>query len=307
MSRKRRRPNIPLSRRRRFRRAAADPLETLEGRVRMSRRSGATFAGCAGWVSARRQAGIGLIGLRQNRCCAPPMDRRPERRRRVPMPDTHYEILIIGAGQAGPGLAVALAKRGKHVALAERKDIGGSCVNFGCTPTKAAIASARVAHLARRAGEFGLRIPSVEVDYAKVIGRARGIVVLFRSEIERRFASSKNPELFPGHATIAGRHGQRFRISAGPETILADQVVLDTGTRSTIPPIEGIADIDVIDAGNWLDRDTLPRRLIVVGGGVIALEMAQFYRRMGSEVVVVEAKEQIAGSEDLDVAEGLQK
>src|SRR6266567_2582439 len=71
---------------------------TLEGRVRMSRRSGATFAGCAGWVSARRQAGIGLIGLRQNRCCAPPMDRRPERRRRVPMPDTHYEILIIGAG-----------------------------------------------------------------------------------------------------------------------------------------------------------------------------------------------------------------
>src|SRR6266536_6516560 len=218
-----------------------------------------------------------------------------------------YDVVIIGGGQAGVPLAFALASAGKRTALIERKHLGGSCVNFGCTPTKAAIASARVAHLARRAADFGLRIPSVEVDYAKVIGRARGIVVLFRSEIERRFASSKNPELFPGHATIAGRHGQRFRISAGPETILADQVVLDTGTRSTIPPIEGIADIDVIDAGNWLDRDTLPRRLIVVGGGVIALEMAQFYRRMGSEVVVVEAKEQIAGSEDLDVAEGLQK
>src|SRR5207248_487129 len=155
-----------------------------------------------------------------------------------------------------------------------------SCVNFGCTPTKAAIASARVAHLARRAADFGLRIPAVEVDYAKVIGRARDIVASFRSEIERRFAASKNPALFPGHATIAGRDGQRFRILAGPETILADQVVIDTGTRSTIPPIEGIADVDVIDAGNWLDHETLPRRLIVIGGGVIALEMAQFYRRM---------------------------
>src|SRR5256885_384193 len=156
-----------------------------------------------------------------------------------------YEVVIIGGGQAGVPLAFALASAGKRTALIERKHLGGSCVNFGCTPTKAAIASARVAHLARRAADFGLRIPAVEVDYAKVIGRARDIVVSFRSEIERRFAASKNPELFPGHAKIAGRDGQRFRILAGPETILADQVVIDTGTRSAIPPIEGIADVDV--------------------------------------------------------------
>src|SRR6266536_2852669 len=247
MSRKRRRPNIPLSRRRRFRRAAADPLETLEGRVRMSRRSGATFAGCAGWVSARRQAGIGLIGLRQNRCCARPMDRRPERRRRVPMPDTHYEILIIGAGQAGPGLAVALAKRGKHVALAECKDIGGSCVNFGCTPTKAAIASARVAHLARRAGEFGLRIPTVEVDFAAVLERAKSIVVKSRTGLQQWLEGTENLNLLKAHARFEGKDGDRFRVSVGGQRVTAAQVVLDyqrLGSRVIV--IEGAGQV----AGN---------------------------------------------------------
>src|SRR5436309_10992450 len=119
------------------------------------------------------------------------------------MPYTHYEILIIGAGKAGPGLAVALAKRGKHVALAERKDIGGSCVNFGCTPTKAAIASARVAHLARRAGDFGLRIPAVQVDFPAVIARAAKIAIDARNHLASRFG--ENPELIRGHARITGR------------------------------------------------------------------------------------------------------
>ena len=218
-----------------------------------------------------------------------------------------YEVVIIGGGQAGVPLAFALASGGKRTALIERKHLGGSCINFGCTPTKAAIASARIAHLARRASDFGLRVPAVEVDFAKVIRRARDIVASFRSGIERSFAAGDNPKWIPGHAKIAGREGERFRISIGSDTILASQVVLDTGTRSAIPPIDGIADVDFIDAGNWLDHDALPQRLIVIGGGVIALEMAQFYRRMGSEVVVVEATAQIAGSEDADVAEALQK
>src|SRR5438128_11153841 len=190
-----------------------------------------------------------------------------------------YDVVIIGGGQAGVPLAFALASAGKRTALIERKHLGGSCINFGCTPTKAAIASARIAHLARRASDFGLRVPAVEVDFAKVIRRARDIAASFRSRIERRFAAGDNPKWIPGHAKIAGREGERFRISVGSDSILADQVVLDTGTRSAIPPIDGIADVDVIDAGNWLDHDVLPQRLIVIGGGVIALEMAQFYRR----------------------------
>jgi pyruvate/2-oxoglutarate dehydrogenase complex dihydrolipoamide dehydrogenase (E3) component len=219
----------------------------------------------------------------------------------------HYHVAIIGGGQAGIPLAFALASAGKRAALIERKHLGGSCLNFGCTPTKTVIASARVAHLARRGGEFGLRIPTVEVDFAAVIGRARDLVASSRSGLERQFAASENPKWITGHGRIAGRDGERFRITVGPETIVADQVVLDTGTRSTIPPIEGIKDVDVIHAGNWLERDILPQRLIVIGGGVIALEMAQFYRRMGSQVVVVEATAQIAGSEDLEVAQALQK
>jgi len=217
----------------------------------------------------------------------------------------HYDVVIIGAGQAGLPLARALAKTGKRTALVERKHVGGSCINFGCTPTKAAIASARLAHLARRGAEFGIRIPAVDVDFAAVIKRARGIVEKYRTEIERGYVGKENPKLISGHARLDGRDGERFRVRIGDEVAVADHVVLDTGTRSLIPPIEGIGEVDVMHAGNWLDHARLPERLIVIGGGVIALEMAQFYRRLGSVVAVVEMQKQIAGSEDHDVAEAL--
>src|SRR6266496_2004699 len=223
------------------------------------------------------------------------------------MPDTHYEILIIGAGQAGPGLAVALAKRGKHVALAERKDIGGSCVNFGCTPTKAAIASARVAHLARRAGEFGLRIPTVEVDFAAVLERAKSIVVKSRTGLQQWLEGTENLNLLKAHARFEGKDGDRFRVSVGGQRVTAAQVVLDTGTRSVIPPIEGLDKVDYIHAGNWLDTPELPDRLAVIGAGYIGLEMAQFYQRLGSRVIVIEGAGQVAGNEDPEIAAALQQ
>jgi len=216
-----------------------------------------------------------------------------------------YDVVIIGAGQAGMPLARALAGAGKRIALIERKHVGGSCINFGCTPTKAAITSARVAHLARRSRDFGIRIPTVEVDFAAVIKRARGIVDDYRNGIERGLAGVENLTLIHGHAKIDGRDGQRFRVRVGNDAVVADHVVLDTGTRSVIPPIEGIADVNVIHAGNWLDHDRLPEKLVVIGGGVIALEMAQFYRRLGSAVAVVEMQPQIAGTEDRDVATAL--
>lgn len=217
-----------------------------------------------------------------------------------------FDIVIIGGGQAGIPLAHELAKRNKSIALVERKDLGGSCVNFGCTPTKAAITSARLAHLARRASEFGLRIPTVEVDFAAVIRRARSIVDEMRSGLERKFESIENPKLIRAHARLDGREADRFRVLAGERTISAAHVVINTGTRSLFPKIDGIDNVDSIHAGNWLHHDQLPQRLIMIGGGVIALEMAQFYRRMGSEVVVIEFQSQIAGTEDPDVAAALQ-
>src|SRR5439155_27033795 len=149
----------------------------------------------------------------------------------------------------------------KRTALVERKHLGGSCVNFCCTPTKAAIASARVAHLARRAAEFGLRIPLVEVDFAAVIERARNIVNTTRAGIERGFAGLGNPKLILGEAKLAGRDGARFAIAVGDRLLSAEQVVLDTGTRSLIPSIDGIDAVDVIHAGNWLDHRELPQHL----------------------------------------------
>lgn len=218
-----------------------------------------------------------------------------------------YDVLIIGGGQAGIPLAHELANAGRRVALAERKHLGGSCVNFGCSPTKAAIASAHLAHLARRAEEFGLRIASVEIDFPAVLARARSLAERFRQHLETRFEDSENPQLLRGHARLEGREGDAFRIRIDDQIVLADRVVLNTGTRTLIPPIEGLREIEFLDSGNWLYRPELPEHLALVGGSYIGLEMGQFYRRMGSRVTVIEESRQIVAHEDEDVASALQE
>src|SRR6185437_8402121 len=162
-----------------------------------------------------------------------------------------YDVAIIGAGQAGLPLANGLAQKGKRVAILERKHLGGSCINFGCTPTKAAIASARLAHLARRGREFGLRIPEVTVDFAAVIERARNVAAASRNNLEQWLGSVENPTLLRGQGRLAGRAADGFHIRAGETELTAGDVVLNTGTRSVFPPIDGLADIAVIHAGNW--------------------------------------------------------
>jgi len=217
------------------------------------------------------------------------------------------DLLIIGGGQAGPPLAHAAAKAGRRVVLVERKQLGGSCVNFGCTPTKAVFASARVAHLARRGADYGLRIPSVEVDFKAVLARAKAIVAESVAHLDRGFEGSDNPRLIRGHARFAGRDGAHFRIDIDGRALTAAQVVLDTGTRNRVPPIDGVGDIAFIDADHWLDHERLPRHLLIVGGGYVGLEMGQFYRRMGAQVTIAHAQAQIAEREDRDVADALQR
>lgn len=223
------------------------------------------------------------------------------------MTDTgRYDVLIIGGGQAGPSLAHDLARRGRRVALAERKDLGGSCVNFGCTPTKAAIASARVAHDARRAAEFGLTIPAVTVDFAAVLDRARRILMDMRHGLDRSFDGTDNPMLLRGHARIDGRERDLFRVVINDVVLFASHVVLDTGTRSAIPAIPGLDQVEFIHAGNWLDKPALPSHLAILGGGYVGLEMSQLYRRLGSRVTVIERGARVAEHEDEDVARALQ-
>jgi len=222
------------------------------------------------------------------------------------MDNATYDVLIVGGGQAGIPLAYKLAGEGMSVALAERKYLGGSCVNFGCTPTKAVIASAKVAHQARRASEYGLEIPEVRVDFPAVLERARGMAELKRSGLEEGLEGSENPLLIQGHARFEGREGEGFRLRVGELTVTARQVVLDTGTRTLIPPIEGIESVDFIESGNWLEKTELPEHVAIVGGSYIGLEMAQFYRRMGSRVtVVVGNNDQVAAREDEEVSDAL--
>lgn len=216
-----------------------------------------------------------------------------------------YEVLIIGGGQAGIPLARDLAGMGKRVALAERKDMGGSCINFGCTPTKAAIASAKVAHLARRGAAFGLNIPTVDVDFLRVLQRARNISIEFRRGLDKRVDGTENLRLFRSHVRFEGRERDGFRVRLGAEVVIADEVVIDTGTRSRIPGIEGLAEVQFIHTGNWLAMATLPAHLAMIGGGAIGLEMAQFFRRMGSRVTVIEGGDQVAGHEDADIGNAL--
>jgi len=217
------------------------------------------------------------------------------------------DLFVIGAGQAGIPLAHALAKKSWRVAIAERKDPGGSCVNFGCTPTKAAIASARVAQLARRAGEFGIRIPRMRVDFAAVLQRARGIAAQSRIALRESLVHvhGGNPVYFHGHARFLGRAGRLFRVAIGTRVVLARQVVLDTGTRTRVPSRLGLEGVDYLHAGNWLDRPVLPAHLVVIGGSYVGLEMSQFYRRMGSRVTLLERGARLADREDEEVSRAL--
>jgi pyruvate/2-oxoglutarate dehydrogenase complex dihydrolipoamide dehydrogenase (E3) component len=189
--------------------------------------------------------------------------------------------------------------------IAERRYLGGSCVNFGCTPTKAVIASARVAHLARRGQQFGVRIESVIPDLAAVLDRARGVVQQSRIGLRESLENEKKIRVVEGHARFEGRQGKAFRIRVGDHSLLSPRVVIDAGTRSRMPPVRGLPDVDCLTAENWLDRPELPDHLIMLGGGYTGLEMAQFYRRMGSAVTIVDQMPEIAEREDEDVAHAL--
>jgi pyruvate/2-oxoglutarate dehydrogenase complex dihydrolipoamide dehydrogenase (E3) component len=224
---------------------------------------------------------------------------------------SNVDVLIIGAGQAGVPLAHALAHVGQPVALIERKHLGGSCVNFGCTPTKAAIASAKLAHQARRALEYGIRIPKVEIDFRAVLDRAQQIALHSRHGLESSLEHSENPKLIRGHARLLGREFGNteglFRVSVNGEILLTKTVVLNTGTRSLIPTIPGLEQVQYFHAGNWLEMPELPKHIAVIGAGYIGLEMAQFYGRMGSRVTVFHEGAQVVDHEDHDVANAIQE
>lgn len=215
------------------------------------------------------------------------------------------DAAIIGTGQAAPALAVALAKRGEKVALLEGGLVGGSCVNSGCTPTKTLRKSARVAHLARSAAQFGVQVGQVEVDFAAAMGRMHEGVDSARGGLERWIAGEAGITLLGAWGSFAGGRQGAFELMAGDRPLRAKRVYLNTGTRAFIPPIPGIDSVGVLDNVSLLQLRSRPAHLVAIGGSYIGLEMGQIFRRLGSDVTVIETGPRVTSREDPDVSQAL--
>lgn len=219
---------------------------------------------------------------------------------------SQYDAIVVGAGQGGGPLAGALARAGRRTALVEHKHVGGTCINEGCTPTKTIIASGRVAHLARRAGDYGVQVGPVSIDLGKVRQRKRDIVNSFRSGSERRLTETEGLDLIFGEARFSGPKTLEVALKeGGSRSIGAEQIFLNTGTRPALPRIEGIDRVPVLTSTTILELDQVPEHLLVLGGGYIGLEFGQLYRRFGSQVTIVHRGKRLLAREDDDMADAV--
>jgi len=215
---------------------------------------------------------------------------------------TTYDAIIIGTGQAGPSLAVRLAGAGMKVAIIERKRFGGTCVNNGCIPTKTLVASARAAHMARRAAEYGVRIDSsITVDMKKVKERKDVVVRRSNEGVEKWLKSTEKLTVYEGHACFEDAH----QVRVGDERLEAGKFFINVGGRASIPPLPGIDQVSYFNNSTMMDVDFRPEHLIVIGGSYVGLEFAQMYRRFGSEVTIVEMGPRLIQREDEDVSEAV--
>jgi len=210
----------------------------------------------------------------------------------------HFDAIIVGAGQAGPPLAGRLTAAGQTVAVIERKLVGGTCVNYGCIPTKTLVASAHAAHLARRGAEFGVGTGEVAVDIAAVKARKDRISGGDREGVESWLEGMKGCTLIRGHARFEDPHTMRV----GEHLLTADRFFLNVGGRAVAPDMPGLADVDYLTNVGILDLDMVPDHLVVIGGSYIALEFAQMFRRFGAKVTVIEKGPRLTSREDEDVS-----
>ncbi len=223
-------------------------------------------------------------------------------------PKSHYDIVVIGSGQSGDPLARAFAKAGQSVVLIEREHVGGTCANTGCTPTKTMIASARVAYLARRSADFGVHFNGpVTVDFAKVRERKRAIVADFRGSTEKQLAQQDNLDLVYGEARFTSPTEIIVKTNDGQEqAITGGKFFINTGEHDVVPPLPGLGSVPYLDHASIEEIGSLPERLLILGGGYIALEFAQMFRRFGSQVAIVEKSPHLLEQEDGDVCQAME-
>ena len=215
-----------------------------------------------------------------------------------------FDAIVIGTGQAGPPLARELAGKGMRVAIVERHRYGGTCVNTGCIPTKAMIASARAVHQARRGAEFGFSISgAVRANLMAIVARKNAIVSRSSRGVEKSLRKTEGCTVIHGQARFRGPHA----ILVDERELTAEKIFINVGGRARVPDMPGLDSVPFFDNSSLLDLDLLPEHLIVVGGSYVGLEFAQMFRRFGSRVTVVEKSERILSREDPDVSEAIQK
>jgi pyruvate/2-oxoglutarate dehydrogenase complex dihydrolipoamide dehydrogenase (E3) component len=214
-----------------------------------------------------------------------------------------FDAIVIGTGQAGPPLARRLAAAGQNVAIIERKLFGGTCVNTGCIPTKALVASARAAHVARRAADYGVLLSgAIGFDLRRAKARADAASAASRRSVESSLREAPRCTVVQGHARFVAPDA----VEVAGETLRAERIFIDVGGRARVSGIRGVAEVAHLSNSSMLALETLPRHLVVVGGGPVGLEFAQMYRRFGSEVTVIEMRPRLLAHEDEDVSKAVQ-
>lgn len=212
-----------------------------------------------------------------------------------------FDAIVIGAGQAGPSLAVRLAKAGQSVAVIERKFLGGTCVNTGCMPTKTLVASARAAHVARTAAHWGVEVGGpVTVDMKRVKERARAVTMRSRKGLEDWLRGS-GVTIVEGHARFIAPDSVRV----GEEVFAAPSIFINTGARAAVPAIDGIAHVPYLTNVSALELEEVPKHLVIVGGGPIGLELGQVYRRFGAAVTIIDGGARLLPREDEAVGDAV--
>lgn len=216
---------------------------------------------------------------------------------------TAFDAIIIGAGQAGPPLAARLTGANMKVALVERALFGGTCVNTGCTPTKALVASAYAAHLARRARDYGVLVEgTVTVDMAMVKARADAVVTRSRTGVENWLRK------MPGCTVLRGRAAfeSPTEVRVGDDVLSSRRIFINVGGRASVPRMPGVGEVAHLDNSSILALDRVPPHLVVIGGSYVGLEFAQVFRRFGSAVTVVEMQPRVIPREDADVSAAIE-
>jgi len=215
-----------------------------------------------------------------------------------------FDTIILGAGQAAPPLATKLAGAGERVLLVERRFVGGTCVNYGCTPTKTMIASARAAHVARTAGRLGVDTGEVRVDLAAVVDRKEAVVRQWREGVEENLeAAGDRLRVRHGHGRFTGER----EVEVGGERCRANRVIIDVGARPAIPPISGLAETPWLDNASIMELREVPDHLVVLGGGYIGCEFAQMFRRFGARVTILNRGKHLLGREDPEISSALEE